>query len=93
VIAHYGYQDAEGEFFITIDTDRCGRCDGKPCVAACPRGVFTVEEDPYGDTVVAVDDRRRKRLRYECAGCKPAGDRPSLPCVRACPWGAMTHSW
>ena len=93
MIAHYGYKDAEGEFYITIDTDRCARCEGKPCTRACPRGLFVVEEDPYGESVAAVDDVMRNKLKYECSGCKPARGRRPLPCVEACPYGAVSHSW
>ena len=93
MIANYGYKDGEGEFYITIDTDRCAACDAKPCVAACPMKLFVVEEDPYGDEVVAIDDAKRKKLKYECAACKPTQGRPALPCVAACPFAAVSHSW
>lgn len=93
MIAHYGYKDAEGEFYIAIDTARCARCDAKPCVAACPQSLFREEEGPYGDMAVAVDDARRRRLRDECAPCKPNRGRRPLPCVAACPFDAIRHSW
>ena len=93
MIAHYGYQDAEGEFYITVDTDRCSRCATRPCIEACPRSLFVAEEDPYGELAVAVDAAKRRRLKYECGGCKPVQDRPPLPCVAACPFDALTHSW
>jgi ferredoxin len=96
MIANYGYADAEGEFYITIDTGKCEECDGKPCVPACPRSLFVPEEDPYGEDVVAIDDMKRKKLKYECAPCKPntpSGERAALPCVKACPYSAITHSW
>lgn len=93
MIANYGYTDAEGAFYVTIDQDRCAGCGGKPCVPACPSEVLVVEDDPYGESVAAVDDRKRRTLKYECAGCKPASGRPPLPCVRACPLGAIRHSW
>ena len=89
MIANYGYTDAEGEFYITIDTGKCERCQGKPCVPACPQAMFVEEEDPYGEAVVAIDDVKRKKLKYECAECKPTGDRPPLPCVKAETWLAV----
>ena len=93
MIANYGYSDAEGEFYITIDTGRCETCDDKPCVGACPATLFVEEEDPYGEQVVAIDEGKRKKLKYECVPCKPASSRVELPCVAACPFDALTHSW
>ncbi len=93
MIAHHGYEDAEGAFYIVIDTGPCAGCADRPCVPACPRAVFVVEEDPYGDPVVAVDGARRRTLRDACAACKPNRDRPPLPCVAACPGGAIRHTW
>ena len=96
MLANYGYKDGSGEYFITIDTDKCDGC-GK-CVSACPAGVFEVlEEDPNDplrdEPVVAVKAEKKKKLKYECAPCKPVGDRPPLPCVAACEAGAISHSW
>ncbi|MHB8765390.1 MAG: 4Fe-4S dicluster domain-containing protein [Deferrisomatales bacterium] len=93
MIANYGYRDAEGEFYITVDTGRCAGCGDKPCVRACPGGVLAEEEDPYGEAVVAVGEAKRRKLKYECARCKPSRGRLPLPCVAACPCGAVTHSW
>ena len=94
MIAHYGYRDAEGAFYITLDTDRCASCETKPCLAACPAAVLAAEEDPYGEgTVASVADGARGRLKYLCAPCKPAGVRLPLPCMAACPLAAITHSW
>ncbi|MBW1798692.1 MAG: 4Fe-4S binding protein, partial [Deltaproteobacteria bacterium] len=45
MLANYGYKDASGDFFITIDTDKCDGCGD--CVSACPVDVFEVmDEDP-----------------------------------------------
>lgn len=93
MIAHYGYSDAQGEFYITIDTGKCEGCPDKPCVAACPASLFVVEEDPYGEEVAAIDEAQRKKLAYACMGCKPEGARPPLPCMAACPFDAIRHSW
>ena len=93
MIAHYGYKDAEGEFYVTVNQTLCAGCPEKPCVAACPTTLFSVEEDPYGEQVSVVDDRKRRNLKYECMSCKPTRERPPLPCVAACPHGAVEHSW
>lgn len=93
MIANYGYIDAEGVFYITIDTARCAGCEAKPCIPACPRALFREEESPWGDTAVTIDERKRKKLKYECSECKPSRGQLPLPCVKACPFDALSHSW
>ena len=96
MLANYGYKDGSGEFFITLDTDKCDGCGA--CVPVCPGRVFLVaDEDPNDpmreEPVAVVNDEQRKKLKYVCAECKPAGERPALPCVAACPAQAISHSW
>ncbi len=93
---HYGYKDASGDFYITIDTARCDGCGD--CVTACPAGVFeVVREDPNDplrdEPVVVVKEDKKKKLKYECGPCKPVSGHAPLPCVRACTGEAITHSW
>jgi Fe-S-cluster-containing dehydrogenase component len=95
MIANYGYKDGSGDFFISIDTDRCTGC--RDCVNACPHGVLDVgpdENDPLSDDEVAfVTEDERKKIKYTCAPCKPTADRPPLPCTAACKEDAISHSW
>jgi NAD-dependent dihydropyrimidine dehydrogenase PreA subunit len=96
MLAHYGYKDASGDFFITIDTDKCDGCGD--CVTACPVDVFeVVDEDPNDplreEPVAMVADDKKKNLKYECNPCKPLSNRPPLPCMEACKAGAISHSW
>jgi ferredoxin len=91
--ANYGYMDGSGEYFITIDTDLCIDCDHRGCVDACPEKLFKIMVDDYDDEVSSIKEDHRKKIKYDCAACKPAGDRPPLPCVEACTPGAITHSW
>ncbi len=95
MIANYGYKDGSGDFFITIDTDKCDGCGD--CVPVCPGNVFRVGEDPNDplsdEPVAMVVEEQRKKLKYTCACCKPDRDRPPLPCVQACKPLAISHSW
>ncbi|MBW1711724.1 MAG: 4Fe-4S dicluster domain-containing protein [Deltaproteobacteria bacterium] len=96
MLANYGYKDGSGDYFITIDTDQCDGCG--QCVEACPAEVMLVlDEDPNDpfreEPVAVVSEEQRKKLKYACAACKPASDRPPLPCVAACPQEAIAHSW
>ena len=91
--ANYGYLDGSGQYFITIDTDKCLDCSHHRCVEACPQGMFEIALDDYDDEVAQIKPAFRKKLKYECAVCKPVSDRPPLPCQSACDLGALEHSW
>ncbi len=91
MIVHYGYKDGSGEYFISIDTDKCNGC-GK-CVKVCPQGVLetiTMMVDLEDVIVVAVTEEHRKKIKYSCAPCKPE---KKPPCVEACENGAIIHTW
>lgn len=95
MLAHYGYKDGSGDFFITIDTDKCDGCGD--CVDVCPADIIEVkDEDPNdpmrNEPVALVKTEKRNKLKYECALCKTISN-PPLPCVRSCKSGAISHSW
>jgi ferredoxin len=96
MLANYGYKDASGDFFITIDTAKCNGCG--ECSDACPASVFIITgedaNDPFRQGPVAtVAVLKKTKLRYECNPCKPSIKRPPLPCLEACKSGAISHSW
>lgn len=93
MIANYGYMDGSGEYYITIDTDKCIECEHRACVDACPIKMFAIEPDDYDDEVALIKEEFRRRIKYACAPCKPVTDRPELPCMSACTPQAITHSW
>lgn len=96
MLANYGYKDGSGDYFITIDTDKCDGCGD--CVTACPVDVFEVVDedanDPMrNDPVAMVRRDKQRKLKYECGPCKPPSYNPPLPCVEACKAGVISHSW
>lgn len=93
MIANYGYKDGSGEYFISVDTDKCAECAEKACVEACPAGVLEVIINDYDEEVVAVKEEHRKTLKYSCGPCKPVGGPRNVPCEKACETGALIHSW
>lgn len=93
MIAHYGYKDGSGDYFIVIDTDRCCECEGGECVPACPERVLERIEDDYGDTVCAVRKEPRNKIKYLCAPCKPVETKAPPPCIAACLREGISHSW
>ena len=62
-----------------------------------PAGVYAIEMDDYDDLVAIVSEGARKRLRELCSVCKgqngSGGTQHNLPCITACPGGALRHSW
>ena len=93
MIANFGYKDGSGDFFISIDTDKCNGCGD--CVPVCPANVLEIRDnefDPIADDMMAaVKDEHRKKIKYSCAPCKGVGK--VLPCMAACDLDAITHSW
>lgn len=96
MLANYGYKDASGDFFITIDTDKCNGCGA--CIGVCPTSCFQVlDEDPNDPMreapVAVVSHEKKKKLKYECGPCKPSSDKLTPPCIKACLTEAISHSW
>jgi len=94
MVAHYGFKDGSGDWFLTLDTDKCNGC-GK-CVEVCPVKILEVgpdEIDPFREEPVAsVKHDERKKIRYHCAPCKPGYGSEPPPCVAVCKPGAISHS-
>jgi ferredoxin len=89
--AHYGYSDALGEFYITIDTDRCNGCGD--CVTACPYGLLAVFPDDYDEPKAVIKAELAKKLSDLCPGYYTKCTETEPNCHTACPAGAIEHSW
>jgi NAD-dependent dihydropyrimidine dehydrogenase PreA subunit len=92
IITHYGYSDGSGEYYVTIDTDKCNGC-GK-CVRQCPQSALQLETmfiDLEDRTVVSVTEEHRKKIKYTCSSCKPESFTP--PCKITCEAEAITLTW
>ena len=49
MIANYGYKDGSGEYYISIDTDKCIGCTaGRACLNACPKQMFEIAKPIIG---------------------------------------------
>lgn len=94
MIANYGYEDATGNYYITINTDLCAECETHGCIDGCPEKIFFIEPDDYDDDVAVVASEVRNSLKYVCAACKAIGSEAAeLPCRAACTQNAIKHSW
>ncbi len=93
--ANFGYNDGSGEFYITLDTDKCNGCGD--CVPACTAHILELADNEYdpltSGQIVVVRHANRKTMKYDCGPCKPPSGARSLPCLNACKAGALSHSW
>ncbi len=93
--ANFGYKDGSGEFYITLDTDRCNGCGD--CVPACRAQILELADndyDPFASSQIAVVRyANRNTIKYDCGPCKPPSGARMLPCENACQAGALSHSW
>jgi len=94
MIANYGFKDGSGDWYVTIDTDKCNGCD--KCSEVCPAKILEVGHDEIDifreEPVAFVKHEERKKVRYSCAPCKPGYGPEPAPCVGACVERAISHS-
>jgi predicted CoA-substrate-specific enzyme activase len=88
---HYGYTDATGDYFITIDTGLCDGCG--ECVKACPEQLFTVAPDDSGQPKAQIREESRKSLALECSGFDSCRENHAVNCHSVCARDAISHSW
>lgn len=92
MIIHYGYSDGSGEYYISIDAEKCNCC-GK-CIEECPQRALKpgcvmvdLEEKP----VATVEEKHRRNIKYTCSPCKP--ESRQVPCVFVCDKDAISCTW
>jgi ferredoxin len=94
MIANYGFRDGSGDWYVVVDTDKCNGC-GK-CPTVCPAKILEVEPDEIDifreKPVASVKYEERKKVRYNCAPCRPGYGDKLAPCVAVCEAKAISHS-
>jgi Fe-S-cluster-containing dehydrogenase component len=94
MIAYYGYEDATGSYYLSIDDEKCSTCSDKKCLVACTQDVFVACEDDWDNEIVQVGESVVHVLRACCDICKQQGaDKLDLPCLKACEKSAIRFSW
>jgi len=88
---HYGFTDATGDYFISVDGAKCDGCGD--CVPVCPSGLLTIAAVDGTGLKAVVKDNLRKRIAVMCPGNMACGASRSNHCQSACKKGALTHSW
>jgi ferredoxin len=91
MIIHYGYEDASGKYYVSIDAEKCDACNA--CIEQCPQKALkidTVMIDIEDKQVAVVDEMQRKKLQYVCAPCHQGEE---APCSRACEKKAIATTW
>jgi len=88
---HYGYTDATGDYFISIDRNKCDGCG--LCVKACPAGIFEMTTGDSGAPKAAVKESARKRLAQLCPGHERCKAAIGKTCHAVCKPEAIGHSW
>ena len=91
IIAHYGYADGTGEYYIIIDTDKCDGCG--ECIEACPENIFELGVDDYDKLVVMVKEELLKSIGYVCHGYNHDCINRETNCHSACKKEAISHTW
>lgn len=87
----YGYSDASGVYFITIDTSSCNGCG--ECVNACPAGIFEIAKDNQGQAKAKVKGDMRKKLSMVCPGFQSCSQKYMINCQSVCRTQAISHTW
>jgi predicted CoA-substrate-specific enzyme activase len=86
---NYGYSDATGEYFVTIDTPLCDGCGN--CINACPVGIYKLSRNDSGSSKAIIKEESRKKLSSVCPGL--ANCKAEKNCTDVCAKKAIALSW
>jgi predicted CoA-substrate-specific enzyme activase len=87
----YGYADATGNYFITVDRALCDGC-GK-CVSVCPSSVFDMAQENGDQPKATVREGARNRLSLLCPGFGSCAKSLKPNCHSVCQGNAISHTW
>jgi ferredoxin len=87
----YGYTDATGDYFITVDLTSCDGCG--ECVSACPAGIFEVVHEDGRQPEARVKETARKRLSILCPGYNTCSNEHEGNCLSSCQRDAISLTW
>ncbi|MBN1368121.1 MAG: hypothetical protein JW967_09380 [Dehalococcoidales bacterium] len=87
----YGYNDGNGDYYITIDLAQCNGC--RECVTTCPAGIFEVLQEDGRKPKARVTEATRKKLAILCPGILSCSNSNNKTCQSACPQKAITLTW
>lgn len=88
--ANYGYSDATGDYFITINGEICDGC-GK-CIECCPE-IFVLSNDGATPSRAEVRELVRKKLGFVCPGFLSCRRTKERDCHSVCSRNVISHSW
>lgn len=73
LLAKNKFQVDDEERHITLNKEICTQCQNKPCIYACPAGLYTLRTDK--GTVPPADASNRKdgEISFDDAGCLECG--------------------
>ena len=94
MIGNYGFRDGSGDWYVTLDTDKCNGC-GK-CIEVCPVKILEIGPDEIDifrkEPVAFVKHEEHKKVRYSCAPCRPCYGEEPTPCAKVCEPKAISFS-
>lgn len=90
--ANYGYSDGSGNYFVTVDGEKCDACG--LCLPVCPAGLFEIGPVDGGENKAKIKDTLRRKLAQLCPGAETCRRQlKGKNCQTVCPKGAISHSW